>query len=85
MRKLPVDMLPDLLDLHQYLHFVMHIGREFWNKKGLFFKQYGSIRFHKKDRILGFFIIQFFNMGGVVSAYTNDLHELKVVGFRVYY
>ena len=69
------DMSARLFDFHHQFYFVMHIGREIWNKERVIVSEQGSIWFDKDDRLFGDFVIQLFQGLSIVSTNTDDFHR----------
>lgn len=69
------DMSARLFDFHHQFYFVMHIGREIRDEERVVISEQGCIWFDKDDRLFGDFVVQLFDVFGIVSTNTDDFHR----------
>ena len=53
----------------------MHIGREFRDEERVVVSEQGCIWFDKDDRLFGDFVVQLFDVFGIVSTNTDDFYR----------
>jgi hypothetical protein len=67
-------MLSHFVDTDQEFNLVMDVFRKFRDKKILFFREDGRIRFDKQNGGCRPGVVQLVRMGRIVPAYTYHFH-----------
>ncbi len=74
MRKLLLDILAKLVDLHYQFTFIMNVFRKIGVVKRPVPPDQGSIGLQEKDRVFRHRVVQFSGMVNIIPANADDLH-----------